>query len=313
MMFFSFKPVDTLLFKGAESANKGQDHISSSIFPPFPQTISGAIRTSYLKQKSISFKNYNSGKIDDSIVNNIGKSGEKAPFTVIGPFFKQNNEYFIPAPYNWYIEKEEVNNKSLEFKIIKSQKIESSLIACKNQILWAKGKGELMSIGGKWISLNDLYSSNSKVKVYPIEQFASFEQRTGIQLEENYRAVKEGHLFSFYHSRLKDNVEMIFGLDKEIDFDKKGILTLGAEQRFGNYIKIENNLFKEFEEKNSNYYMSLSVIKGDNKSNSSVIATGKINYIGGWDLSKKFHKEMEGYFPAGTVFNCKINNNCIKI
>ena len=62
-----------------------------------------------------------------------------------------------------------------------------------------------------------------------------------------------------------------------------------------------------------NHYLSLSILEGNEEANASVVATGRILYFGGWDLKTGFHKPMKGFFPAGTVFNKKINNNCIAI
>jgi CRISPR-associated protein Cmr3 len=57
--------------------------------------------------------------------------------------------------------------------------------------------------------------------------------------------------------------------------------------------------------------LSLSIIEGTDEANHAVVATGKIQYLGGWDLHKGFHKPMRGFFPAGTVYNKKLNNNFV--
>ena len=49
------------------------------------------------------------------------------------------------------------------------------------------------------------------------------------------------------------------------------------------------------------------------ETNDAAVATGKIQYLGGWDMKKGFHKPMKGYFPAGSVFNKKLNDNFIEL
>jgi CRISPR-associated protein Cmr3 len=99
---------------------------------------------------------------------------------------------------------------------------------------------------------------------------------------------------------------------KTLPLKDEGILKLGAEQRFGYYKNIKNIELDSISS-SENLFISLSLIKGDEESNNHIVSTGKIKYIGGWELKKKFHKDMVGYYPAGTVFNKKLNDNFIKI
>ncbi len=367
--FYEFKPVDTLYFRGAEPMNMGQDHTSSSIFPPPAHTISGAIRTAYLKQHDIDFKDYAHGSdvvryvedkqpngkdgvarnaatngnqsrndiVEDSddlrkIIEDIGEAGKPAPFSVIGPLLKKGYEIYIPAPYSWYREKsrngvaryvEDANGdtgkdgvaRNAATTIIKSTRISSPLIQSRQSLQWAKGSGELESIGGKWIKLENLFSGDREMDLYPLTHkdpdkgFVEFEIRTGIALEHEKRTVREGHLYSFSHARLKEDVSLVFGIDREIALDDSGVLRLGAEQRFGHYGKIPNPMTGG----DGDQFLALSAVKGTEEANRAVIATGKIQYVGGWDMKKKFHKPMRGFYPAGTVFNKNINDNCIAI
>lgn len=309
MIFYSFKPVDTLFFRGSEPMEKGSDHTSTSVFPPPAHTIVGAIRTAYLKQKDIDFKDYGNGKVDEKIHNDIGTAGEDAPFSLMGPFFKKGDDYFVPAPFHWYVEKKKEENATIA-PIIKSESVSNSLIQSNETLHWAKGNGEMVSVGGKWIRINDLYSNAEEKTVLKLEDFVSFEDRPGIAINEKTNTVIEGHLYSFNHARLHEDVELIFGMDKEISFANSALLKVGAEQRFGMYKKIEDILNIE---QAGELFMSLSIVEGTEEANKAVIATGKIEYLGGWDMRKRFHKPMRGYFPAGTVFNQKLNNNFIQI
>lgn len=310
MNWYKLSPVDTLFFRGAEPMIMGESHTVSQLFPPPAQTIAGAVRTAVLVQNNISFDDYANGNVPQNIPNAIGKAGEDAPFNLIGPLFMIDNEICIPAPYSWFMEKEDQGNE--EVKIFKCKPLKSRLIKTDSpQIYWAKGeRGELVSLGGMWVKLSDIYSENGKIPVKSSGDFFVFEQRTGVALHEN-RKVRDGHLYSFNHARLAQNVSMVFGIDKNLPFAESGVLKIGAEQRFGGYEKLPASIisFKETGE----LFLSLSVIAGSEEVNNAVIATGKIQYLGGWDLTKGFHKPMKGYFPPGSVFSKKLNNNFIAI
>ena len=309
--WYRFSPVDTVFFRGAEPMNMGVNHAVSSIFPPPAQTISGAVRTAVLIQQNISFDDYAADVVSKDITDTIGKAGDEAPFNIMGPLFMKEEDFYIPAPYCWFMEKNDEDKKEA-IKAYKSRPMESGLIKTEiPDIPWTKGKkSELVSLGGSWIKASDTKLRNELIEIATAGDFFANEERTGIALHEN-RKVRKGHLYSFNHARLKSGVSMVFGVDKELPLAANGVLSLGAEKRFGEYKKL-SGFDLPFDER-SNIFMSLSILEGTEAANSAVIATGKILYLGGWDLKRGFHKPMKGFFPAGTVCNKKINSNFIAI
>jgi CRISPR-associated protein Cmr3 len=312
----------------------GESHSSNFNFPPPVHTIEGAVRTLlYFKDKS---------KYADLI--NIGE--KKGGFNIIGPMFSVNGEIFVPAPYSWYKEDskksdkcdENMNKKIKEeikhvckftdvfkgakkVKIFKSNLLEggADLIKTKtNKIYWAKANNnELVSIGGDWINLNDINSGSDEINVFATNQFFNTEPHTGIALKEN-RVVRESHIYTFTHARLLEDVEIIFGIDKSMPIEDEEVLALGAEQRFGTLKRLKNfgNLKEKLNSGNKNGgYMSLSIVEGGQnlEADKHIIATGRIQYLGGWDLHKRFHKDIVGYYSAGTVFDEKFCEGLIPI
>ena len=309
MNWYSFEPADTLFFKGAEPMNMGENHTTTANFPPPVRTLEGALRTAILKQNEIPVDKYYANNIDSELLDVVGQADQEAGFSVIGPLFKLDDTIYVPAPYSWFFDKDDAEKEKV--KIYKSHLINSRLIktALKN-LFWAKGEqGELKTLGGKWISLYDLFSQNNIVPKKEIHDFYNVENRTGIALDSN-RSVRAHHLYSFSHARLNKNVKLIFGLNKDLPISGKGVLKLGAEQRFGVYQKEPDIGLNQGA---SNIFMSLSQVPGFNEANDAVIATGKIQYLGGWDMKKGFHKPMTGFFPPGSVFNKKLNDNFIEI
>lgn len=311
MEWYKFLPVDTLYFRGAEPMNLGENHTASHIFPPPSHTLTGALRSAVLVQNAISFNDYRNGRVPEEITDAIGKAGESAPFQLIGPLFMENTEIFIPAPYSWLTGKKRIGEKC---SVVQAQPIKSRLVKSgHSELMWAASKEtELEPIGGMWIRLADFYSGSSSFAARSSESFYENEPRTGIALEPG-RRVREGRLYTFNHARLKKNIFLLFGTDKPLPLDKDGSLKIGAEQRFGWYEKINDLLPDSYFSEPAEHYLSLSVMEGSEETNASVIATGRILYFGGWDMKKGFHKPMNGYFPAGTVFNKKIGHNLLAI
>lgn len=300
--WYTFEPADTLFFRGSEPMVMGENHTSNFNFPPPAHTIEGAIRTYFYR-------------IDKSkYAEIIGIGEKKGSFNVIGPFFKENDKIFVPAPYSWFIEKQEKPNngsKNKIVKVIKLYEIATDLIKnSNNKIYWVTPhEKELETLGGKWILLSDLNSNKHEVEIRDSSDFYAKEHRVGIALQKN-RKTREGHIYAFVHARLKEKVSLVFGIDVELPLEDNIVLTLGAEKRFGKLKKLNDNI--KFNT-NGSHYMNLSVFEANDEVNNYVVAMGKPLYLGGWDLARGFHKSMQGFFPAGSVFTKKLDNNFINI
>lgn len=317
-VWYEFIPSDTLFFRGSEPLDPKVTYKTELLFPPSTSVISGAMRTAALIQKNISIREYKNGHEIKEQIGEYGSSGSNVPFSVIGPILKKNNIYYIPSPYSYYTE-DNVNKKRI--KILPAKDLTDDVIdalGIKGSAgirQWVRHKKDIETIGGGWISLDavknrkmvldtetELILGTKKEKT-----LFAVESRTGIEIDSN-RSVKESRIYSANHIRLNRNVSMVWGIDRDCGISSEGVLTLGGEQRFGRYEKMQD--FPVFTE-NGSHYMSLGPVKVDGDSRNCLIASGKIIYRGGWDLKKQFHKRMEPYYPPGSVFSRKINENCI--
>lgn len=314
--WFSFTPQDTLYFRGAEPANMGESHSASMVFPPPAHTIVGALRTATFIQNNVSVRDYNNGSCAPSIIEAIGKSGEDSPFGILGPFFLLEGKVWVPCPFIWFSEKigEMEFNKGLrKINPVVSKPVKNSLVktASGEKLFWAKGSN-LETLGGDWVCLDELCTATRGKNIRTSGGFFVSENHTGIALDvkDKRRTAREGHLYSFVHARLCEGVKLVFGVTRKLPLSDSGILKLGAEQRFGEYKKIDDMVFPKGA---SGLFMSMSILAGNEEANRHCIAAGRISYFGGWDLHKGFHKPMQGYFPAGTVFDKKINYHFIEL
>ena len=313
--WYKLRPVDTFFFKGSTPMVMGENHTSESIFPPSSETIAGAVRTATLYQQNIDFNKYGSDNFsDDSIKSAIGKAGEAPPFQIIGPVFSKDDEIYVPVPFNWYMEKSDIKPKGT-VPIYRARPVESPFVMTSNgpKLYIAMGKSdELKTAGGMWININDLHSNEEKISLKSGEDFFVNEPRTGIALEQN-RKVRKSHLYTFTHIRFKPDVELVFGISSKTEplLLPKGILQLGGEKRLGSYEITDISIP---DKKNDNdIFMSLSSLPCKSVDTSLLVATGRIQYRGGWDMKKNFHKPLTGFYPAGSVFLKKTNENQIPV
>lgn len=284
------------------------------IFPPPAHTIVGALRTALLVQKDVNFKDYNTGKCAPDIIEAIGKSGEDCPFGILGPFILLEGRVWVPCPFIWFAEKSgEKEAKAALRKIIVSTPVKSTIVktASGDNLFWAKG-GNLENLGDHWVCGDELSTATGEKTIRTSGDFFVSENHTGIALDvkDTRRKAREGHLYSFVHARLCEGAQLVFSATRKLPLNDSGVLKLGAEQRFGEYKKMGDVAFKAG---TSSLFMTLSILAGNEEANCHCVATGRIRYFGGWDLHWGFHKPMKGYFPAGSVFDKKINDQCIEL
>jgi len=317
MEWYSFLPQDTLFFRGAEPAVMGENHTVSVIFPPPAHTIQGALRTAVLREYDLHPADYNHGNYaeDHPVVSAIGRSGEESPFQVVGPFFRWGERLWIPCPYHWFTEKKdyEAMEGIASLNVTVAEPISTRLIIRKSggDLYWSRGR-EMVTLGGSWVPLDELYCPAVTKTIAKRGSFFVEELHTGVALDvaTTRRGVREHHLYSFAHARLKSDVTLVFAVTRPLPLATSGVLTLGAEQRFGEYRKLGPISLPQRE---STLFMTLSILVASAATNGHCIATGRIVYYGGWDLHRRFHKPMKGYFPAGTVVDEQINENCIPL
>lgn len=295
--WLTFKPCDSLFFRGAEPLIAGAHAHNAVMFPPPTSVFAGACVTAALVQKN---KKFNEGSIYQG--------------ALIGPFLKFEKEFFVPAPANWYQVKNQENAFVKGEPIADEHSTKLAISGCHAIHSWANAEGEVKSILGSWVKLNAL--RNNKITKPDLlqetlssqykENIFDVEERTGIELN-NSRTVIDGKLFSARHIRLNPRLEFVWAIDG-LDLQPSGILTLGGEQRLGAYSILDKA--PEFATVGKTF-LATCPMEVNQISKNNLLASGKIVYRGGWDLKKQFYKAMLPYYPAGSVFKENISNSCI--
>lgn len=316
---FSLQPVDTMFFRGAGPMEAGQ-MTADAIFPPPVSVIAGAVRTAVLKQNNISFKAYNAGQVPEEVTALIGRSGEPAPFEVTGVLLRRNGMTYLPAPYSWFVDCSEKPANSAAFTGLKCLSAEplSDIAGVKIRIGGSvvsppvmKAQNEPFCLGGLWMREELLGNRPEKFKagdlLFPGDLYG-LESRTGIGLEYSRRSVRQGQLYSAGHIRLQEGVEIVIDCDRDPGLQKdSGVLVLGGEQRRCLY-RFEDEP-AESPVPAQRYIAAAPVALTENMLQ-HIIAAGRIGYLAGWDLARRFHKETTAWLPAGSVFDSKVSAQC---
>lgn len=322
MIWYKIIPADTLFFRGSELLEMGADHFAQSLFPPPVSVVYGAIRTCVLSKKAIPFKLYSEHKAPEEIYLIIGTPGqsiEELPFTIYGPFFLHQNVVFVPTPLLWYgsqIIEDLGIKKKVKFSIYRALHEEYPIKSSK-PILWPlnienETDSKITSLSGTWTNWNHVVDppKDRIIEVFNNEFFFTEEPRTGIALNLG-RRVRRGHLYSLTHIRLKQGIALCIGLDQDPGLKDEGVLFLGGEKRFVYYQKFDP-VTKDLPTQ-TDRFMAFTPIPAIQEANAAVVITDKLQYRGGWDLARGFHKALEAYFPAGSVFNKKVSRHCLPL
>lgn len=108
--WLSLTPVDTLFLRGSEPMIAGENHDVSTVFPPMPSTLTGAICSAILSQRRIRPADFvNKAGVPAEIRQSyplLGHPGQPG-FSITGPLFSiatkgHIKDHLFPCPANWF-------------------------------------------------------------------------------------------------------------------------------------------------------------------------------------------------------------------
>lgn len=317
-VWYEIDPADTLFFRGAEPMEAGQ-LTATALFPPPISVLQGSVRTAVLRQRGVSFKEYNGGRAPEDVVDLIGKSGTDAPFDITAILFRLQGRMYGPAPASWFVDMDRKPTVGADLigRTVKAPGRDEDLsrfnvlTTCQVPPL-VPVQGEAVSLAGWWVDL-ELYSRTEPVfsdgDALSSAELFDMENRVGIAMDRN-RKVVDGKLYSAGHIRLREGVSMLVGVSADVGLQETGTLLLGGEQRVCGYRKCDGPSVPEGE---GGRFVSLAPVPADNALLDDVVCAGKSVVLAGWDMDKMFHKPTRTWLPAGTVFSRKINSACVPL
>jgi CRISPR-associated protein Cmr3 len=335
------EPNDVLMFRDGKPFSRGDDHYARGIFPPFPSTFYGAIRSKILSEKYPQYESYQKGVMPDDIKIEIGTNSAYGSLTITNFILARRESKGINPIFP--IPKDIVKIKGKDKKDLFILKPEEQL---KNQInfnlpvasltnLWLKNEDPFEEIND-FISLKmlDKYlQGDIPDETIDKNDLYQKEERVGIAKDRIRKAAATGLLYSVEYFRLKQEVGFIVELSGVKSLPKEGLLRLGGDHRSAFYKEVSFQMLDaEVIKKKVNNTRRFKLIlltpaifnNGwlpdwiDVRSGEGLIngislkavsaAIGKPLYAGGFDFVKGKPKDMKKAVPQGSVYYFEITH-----
>ncbi len=272
--WIELEPLDTLFLRGSEPMIAGENHEVSSLFPPMPPTIVGALRTAIMIQHGLDPHDFTKKSGPSEVIRErfplLGEP-RRAGFEALGPLFQvtlpgKDSEWFFPAPASWFapdthLEKPEASSRDVPVHSGDTLSMETverlGLRATVANPVWGSRPkySTMQSVSGHWVNwaaLKGVSDGEKTVALFrephliepgrpamvALGALFGNETRIGIGLEKGTRRVLTGRLYAANHVRLAQGVLLGIGLSAELipDYlEPEGILQLGGEGRIARY------------------------------------------------------------------------------
>jgi len=321
MEWMRISPVDTLFPGGSQALFMGEVHHGSSLFPPMPHTLAGALRTAMLFQggrRPEEFRGEGFGE-DDALGRFMG-SVETPGFRLAGPLLCWKDSPLLPVPAHVYRIKGSGGERVFLHRAEPSPPALKSLgvtdhlsSAGRWETLWAvprKG-GDLEPLAEHVMSpaVLPLLGKRDEVEVKVVSRAGELDEvgdepfvasssvlyateaRTGIALESRGRRVRQGCLFTLDHVRLVEGAALMAGIESSRGdslwevLARRGVLQLGGENRPVTYEAAEGLAMEGSE--GDCWMASGPVAVGEIEAlapSLRAVATGKVRRVGGWKM-----------------------------
>ncbi|MBW8878462.1 MAG: hypothetical protein JF614_26175 [Acidobacteria bacterium] len=253
---FELVPSDVLFFRDGKPSTMGADHYLRSLFPPFPSTLYGAVRTRRLLDSGVELE----GLVEASwsrrlegLTGEVGAWGGFGSLELRGPWLIRDQEVLLPAPADLGITlKCALRSKEERPKIdqvVRFRPVDDADRRRWSHPLtllfpftfdgqeWKPWKiSEPRTVAGEWfLSPKGLSAWRSGGAPEPEDFVHSTdlwhsETRTGVGLETDRRTSKQGLLYTFGFVRLQTGVSLGFEV-KGSGLQPDGLVRLGGEAR----------------------------------------------------------------------------------
>ncbi len=288
--FIKIEPFDTLFFRKGKPFDKKEDSYTDSEILPYPSTIWGALGSVLWKK-------------DNSFSKNMEKLKIKNLF-----LYNENQQIIlIPAPLDIFIDE----NENYVYPMLKDKDFLSNY---KFEIYLDSDK-KLERIQNKFIDYRSffesyLYGNFANIMIYDLDEVVKVQGKVGNEIDLT-KTVKDKHLYRIDVTQFLNDWSFLVEVENSFskDFDDYGILRFGGEGKFAKYQRVDKPIALKTAEKlkknvNNKYFKVIltSPTKVDSLNDFFFAVVPKYLSIGGYDVKENKIKNMQIYYPAGSVF-----------
>lgn len=182
-MITTYQAWDTLFFRDGKPFSLGEDTWASSIFPPLPSTVYGALRTGYLAMSSASPDN----------IEELTKD-----FFIRGIYLKKDETFLFPAPADTHLEKDggDIAHISYDLGAIPAN---GAISSSQLQVIKQLDRGQRPARGVFFTEahiqdyLKDI--AENFLRIVEEENLIAYENKIGIGRDDATRSVQESRLY----------------------------------------------------------------------------------------------------------------------
>lgn len=347
---WTFSPLDTWFFKQALSPDSLAAQELTSLFPPSPRTLIGAIRASVGEANGVDWQAYRAGqqpRIEALIGTQSDVTPPDAQFT--GVFIANNGERYYPMPLNWLGKK-----TNHGYEVFKMQPSEQAMVcdlgkvrlpvlieSDSNKTAGAKPLENLLILASKLnelLSTTQAYATLSQSDCLEKSDLFIEEARLGIARNNATRKAEEGKLYQTKHLRLKEGVALQLDCAGWQANQHSSLMTLGGEGRLAHLEIMPYQALPSIKAKTAKgIILTLATpAKFDNgwlpndftkvekdgidcwQGNINGInlslhcaTLGKAHREGGWNIKSRSARDVESFVPAGSSYFCTVDNGDI--
>jgi CRISPR-associated protein Cmr3 len=324
-MWYRIIPNDTLFFRDGRPFTMGAETWANPIFPPYPATLYGAIRSWLIFEKA-SLKEFYEGKLKEE----LGTKEEKGNLKITGPIIAINDTLYFPVPKDML-----VSDKPELVSLILSEK--PSVFVSDNRfdkVLINKTEGKAEEAKGylDMHSLIDYLKASENILTYTeTRKLFISEPKIGIKRNIKTLQTEAGYLYRIPMIRVLENTSLVVKIEGVSDIPEKGIIQLGGEAKTAKLLKADEDYFEELDRIDFDFQDNLfklvlitpaifkkgwipawineNTLEGEKdgvRIKLSACSIGKYILIGGWDMAKDEPKPMRKAVPAGSVYYFEI-------
>lgn len=223
------EPLDVLFLRDGKPFSAGMDHLARSVFPPFPSTLAGFLRSKLLLDANLDWKRATEQFGD------IGSPDGYGTFRINGLFLRKHETDYVPVPRDVVRVKDSDSYGVLSpIQYTGALPITSNLPEKSLLPLWLRTSKPVEAATG-FMSLLDLFQycllGKAPQRVMSEEHFVVREPRTQIGMNPAARTAQQGRLFTIEYLRLLDDVSFHVCFDGVRWPGQSGLSTFGGEQR----------------------------------------------------------------------------------